>query len=67
MGCTPSVGFPQEALAVKTKTLMCSLSPVFKKAVILVYRENNKLKKKMVSIVSVALIYSHMPQMVSLV
>ena len=36
---------------------MCSLSPVFKKAVILVYRENNKLKKKMVSIVS-ALIYS---------
>lgn len=51
--------FPQEALAVKTKTLMCSLSPVFKKAVILVYRENNKLKKKMVSTVSVALIYSH--------
>lgn len=43
---------------------MCSLSPVFKKAVILVYRENNKLKKKMVSIVSMALIYSHMPQMV---
>ncbi|TNN83046.1 T-lymphoma invasion and metastasis-inducing protein 2 [Liparis tanakae] len=28
---------------------MCSLSPVFKKAVILVYRENNKLKKKMAS------------------
>lgn len=43
----------------QTKILMCSLSPVFKKAVILVYRENNKLKKKMVSIVSVALICSH--------
>lgn len=26
MGCTPSVSFPQEAVAVKTKTLMCSLS-----------------------------------------
>lgn len=35
---------------------MCFLSPVFKKAVILVYRENNKLKKKMVSRVSVVLI-----------
>lgn len=30
---------------------------MFKKAVILVYRENNKLKKKMVSLVSVSLIY----------
>lgn len=51
--------FPQEAFAVKTQTLMCSLSPVFKKAVILVYRENNKLKKKMVSIVSALIYYSH--------
>lgn len=45
----------------------CFLSPVFKKAVILVYRENNKLKKKMVSIMSGALIYSHMLQIGSLV
>lgn len=30
-----------------------SMSPVFKKAVILVYRENNKLKKKMVCIMFV--------------
>ena len=41
----------------KTKTLVLfpPLSPVFKKAVILVYRENNKLKKKMVGIVPVTL------------
>lgn len=59
----PLVGFPQEAFTVKTKTLMCffffslslSLSLVFKKAVILVYRENNKLKKKMVRVVCATL------------
>ena len=56
--------FPQEAFAVEIKMLMCSLSlsPVFKKAVILVYREHNKLKKKMVSITSVVLVYLHVTQ-----
>lgn len=40
---------------------------VFKKAVILVYRENNKLKKRMVSIVCDAAVSSHKPQVGSLV
>lgn len=50
----------------KPKKPMCfSSSAVFKKAVILVYRENNKLKKKMVSVGSVALIFLYPTQIVS--
>lgn len=39
----------REAFARQTKAPLCFLSPVFKKAAILVCRENNKLKKKMVN------------------
>lgn len=51
--------FPKRRSHSKTQKPMCFLSPVFKKAVILVYRENNKLKKKMVSAVSVVLILTY--------